>query len=37
MPRRWWTYPLLAFATLIIAALLLVGYAAAGPADSLQT
>jgi penicillin-binding protein 1A len=29
MPRRWWIYPLLAFSTLAIAALLLVGYAAA--------
>jgi penicillin-binding protein 1A len=29
MPKRWWTYPLLAFATLVAAASLLVGYAAA--------
>jgi penicillin-binding protein 1A len=29
MPKRWWIYPLLAFATLVTAALLLVGYAAA--------
>jgi penicillin-binding protein 1A len=29
MPKRWWFYPLLALATLLTAALLLVGYAAA--------
>jgi penicillin-binding protein 1A len=29
MPKRWWIYPLFAFATLLVAVLLLVGYAAA--------
>ncbi len=29
MPKRWWIYPLFALTTLLIAALLLVGYAAA--------
>jgi penicillin-binding protein 1A len=29
MPKRWWIYPLLALGTLVTAALLLVGYAAA--------
>ncbi len=29
MPRRWWTYPALGLVTLILASLLLVGYAAA--------
>jgi penicillin-binding protein 1A len=29
MPKRWWFYPLLALGTLVLAALLLVGYAAA--------
>lgn len=29
MPKRWWTYPLLGLGTLLVAALLLVGYAGA--------
>src|SRR5262245_17499443 len=29
MPVRWWTYPLFALGTLVVSALLLVGYAAA--------
>ena len=29
MPKRWWSYPLLALGTLLVAALLLVGYVGA--------
>ena len=29
MPRRWWFYPALTLVTLVVSALLLVGYAAA--------